>query len=102
MALDNRQEYGIDYEETFALVTKMTTVHTILAIVASQSWPLFQFDVKNAFLHGDLKEEVYVRLPQGFPKPSEGQVALSKRSLYGLKQAPRAWFDKFKDALLKL
>ena len=43
-----------------------------------------------------------MRLPQGFPKPSEGQVALLKRSLYGLKQAPRAWFDKFKDALLKL
>ena len=58
--------------------------------------------MKTAFLHDDLKEEVYMRLPQGFPKPSEGQAALLKRSLYGLKQAPRAWFAKFKDALLKL
>ncbi|RWR91574.1 Retrovirus-related Pol polyprotein from transposon TNT 1-94 [Cinnamomum micranthum f. kanehirae] len=102
VALGNRQEYGIDYDETFAPVAKMTTVRTILAIATSQSWPLFQFDVKNAFLHDDLKEEVYMRFPPGFPKPSEDHVALLKRSLYGLKQAPRAWFDKFKDALLKL
>ena len=63
VALGNRQEYGIDYDETFAPVTKMTTVHTMLAIAASQSWPLYQFDVKNAFLHWDLKEEVYMKIP---------------------------------------
>ena len=90
VALGNRQEYGIDYEETFAPVAKMTTVRTVLAIVASQSWPLYQMDVKNAFLHGDLKEEVYMRLPNGIPSSSKTDVARLRRSLYGLKQAPRA------------
>ena len=90
VALGNRQEYGIDYEETFAPVAKMTTVRTVLAIAASQSWPLYQMDVKNAFLHGDLKEEVYMRLPQGIPSSSKTDVARLRRSLYGLKQAPRA------------
>lgn len=56
VALCNRQEYSVDYEETFALVAKMTTVHTIIVIVASQGWPLHQMDIKNVFLHGNLKD----------------------------------------------
>lgn len=56
VVLGNRQEYGINYDETFALVAKMTTFRTIFAIAASQSYPIFQLDVKNAFLRGDLKE----------------------------------------------
>ncbi|RVW62014.1 Retrovirus-related Pol polyprotein from transposon TNT 1-94 [Vitis vinifera] len=64
-ALGNKQEYGVDYEETFALVAKMTMVQTILAIAASQSWQLHQMNVKNAFLHGDLQEEIYMKLPSG-------------------------------------
>eukprot|EP00268_Persea_americana_P067868 TRINITY_DN9389_c0_g1_i14.p1 TRINITY_DN9389_c0_g1~~TRINITY_DN9389_c0_g1_i14.p1 ORF type:complete len:382 (-),score=56.41 TRINITY_DN9389_c0_g1_i14:482-1627(-) len=102
VALGNRQVYGIDYEETFAPVAKMTTVRTILAIAASQSWPLYQMDVKNAFLHGDLKEDVYMRLPQGVSSIITGAVAKLRRSLYGLKQAPRAWFEKFQHALSHL
>lgn len=81
VALGNKQEYGIYYDETFAPVAKMTTVRTILAITASQYWPLFQFDARNVFLHGDLKEEVYMQLPPGFPKRSDGVVSRLKRSL---------------------
>lgn len=62
VALSNRQEYGINYDETFSPIAKMTTVCTILAMARSQTWQLFQL-VKNAFLHGRLKEEVYIQLP---------------------------------------
>lgn len=63
VALGNRQEYGVDYEETFALVTKMTTICTVISITASQGWPLLQMDVKNAFLYCDLKEQIYMTQP---------------------------------------
>ena len=100
VALGNKQEYGVDYEETFAPVAKMTTVRTILAIAASQSWRLHQMDVKNAFLHGDLQEEIYLKLPSGMTTSSPHDVCKLRRSLYGLKQAPRAWFEKFRSTLL--
>ncbi len=60
VAMGYAQEYGIDYEETFALVTRITSVHSLIAIVAVYQWPLFQMDVKNAFLNSDLIEEVYM------------------------------------------
>lgn len=93
--LGHKQEYGLDYEETFAPVAKMITIRTILAIAASQAWPLHQMDVKNAFLHGNLQEEVYIKLPNGMPTLSPITVCKLKRSLYGLKQAPRVWLEKF-------
>ncbi|XP_060669987.1 retrovirus-related Pol polyprotein from transposon RE1 isoform X4 [Ziziphus jujuba] len=74
----------------------------ISAIAGSQSWPLFQMDVKNAFLHGDLQEEVYMRLPPGVQSDSQNHVCRLRRSLYGLKQAPRAWFQKFSNFLRTL
>ena len=100
VALGNKQEYGVDYEETFAHVAKMTSVRTILAIAASKSWPLHQMDVKNVFLHGDLKEEIYMKLPFGMTTPSPDDVCKLRRSLYRLKQAPLAWFEKFRTTLL--
>jgi len=100
VALGNRQEYGVDYEETFAPVAKMTTVRLIIAIVASKGWSLQQMDVKNAFLHGDLQEEIYMTPPPGFFSTTSTNICKLKRSLYGLKQAPHAWFDKFRSTLL--
>jgi hypothetical protein len=101
VALGNRQEYGVDYEETFAPVAKMTTVRTVISVAASQGWPLHQMDVKNAFLHGDLKEDIYMTPPPGLFSSPSSAVCKLKRSLYGLKQAPRAWFEKFRSTLLR-
>ena len=83
MALGNRQEYGVDYDETFALVAKMTTVRLVLAIAASKGWSLRQMDVKNAFLHGDLKETIYMTPPPGlFSTPSSDVCKLKKVNLW--------------------
>ncbi|CAL1352482.1 unnamed protein product [Linum trigynum] len=97
------QEYGIDFEETFAPVAKMVSVRSLLAVASIRQWPLYQLDVKNAFLHGDLKETVYMEIPPGYPHGNRAnQVCLLHRSLYGLKQAPRAWFEKFQSTILSL
>ena len=92
------QTYGIDYQETFAPVAKMNTVRVILSLAANLDWPLQQFDVKNAFLHGDLMEEVYMDPPPGFT-PKGGKVCKLRKSLYGLKQSPRAWFERLSHSM---
>ena len=84
MARGFTQAYGIDYEETFAPVAKMTTVRLLLAIAAARQCPLYQLDVTNAFLHGDLSEEVYMTPPPGLPHSSQ-QVCRLRRAKYGLK-----------------
>ena len=90
------QTYGIDYDETFAPVAKMNTVRILILCATNFGWPLYQLDVKNAFLHGDLHEEVYMEIPPGFSTPrTAGKVCKLRKSLYGLKQSPRAWFDRF-------
>ena len=95
------QEHGIDYEETFAPVAKMTSIRTIIASAAALKWPLYQMDVKNAFLNGDLSEVVYMQPPPGISAP-DGHVCRLCRALYGLKQAPRAWFERFRQSLLSI
>ncbi|RVW79787.1 Retrovirus-related Pol polyprotein from transposon RE1 [Vitis vinifera] len=90
------QVYGSDYGETFSPVAKIASVRLLLSMAAMCSWPLYQLDIKNAFLHGDLVEEVYMEQPPGFVAQGEsGLVCRLRRSLYGLKQSPRAWFDRF-------
>lgn len=102
MAKGYTQTYGIDYQETFSLVAKLNTVRVLLSLVANLDWPLHQFDVKNAFLHGDLEEEVYMDIPPGYIVPSgDRTVCKLRRTLYGLKQSPRAWFGRFSLAMKK-
>eukprot|EP00268_Persea_americana_P020974 TRINITY_DN21008_c0_g1_i3.p1 TRINITY_DN21008_c0_g1~~TRINITY_DN21008_c0_g1_i3.p1 ORF type:complete len:139 (-),score=20.40 TRINITY_DN21008_c0_g1_i3:93-509(-) len=84
-----KQEYGIDNEETFAPVDKMTTVRYLRSIAAVRHWPLWQMDVKNTFLHRDPHETIYMRPPPGYAYPTK-HVCKLKKSLYGLKQDPRA------------
>ncbi|GJR63477.1 putative RNA-directed DNA polymerase [Tanacetum coccineum] len=85
-----------DYSETFSPVAKINTIRVLISIAANKGWPLHQFDVKNAFLHGELKEEIYMEAPRGFTDNfGEREVCLLKKSLYGLKQSPRAWFGRF-------
>nr|GFA84169.1 retrovirus-related Pol polyprotein from transposon TNT 1-94 [Tanacetum cinerariifolium] len=89
------QEEGIDFEESFAPVARLEAVRIFIAYAAQKSFPIYQIDVKTAFLNGPLKEEVYVAQPDGFVDPDHPEkVYRLRKALYGLKQTPRAWYDK--------
>jgi len=97
------QKFWIDYKETFALVAKMTIFRVLLFVAVNQGWSLYQIDVHNAFLHGELEEEVFMKLPQGHPQShSPNLVCKLHKSIYGLKQSPRAWHTKLSVALQTL
>ncbi|WMV28467.1 hypothetical protein MTR67_021852 [Solanum verrucosum] len=95
------QKEGLDYNETCSLVVKIATVRIVLFIAAQHDWHIHQLDVYNVFLQGDLHDEVYMQLPQGFPSQREsGIVCRLVKSLYGLKQESRQWNVKLTEALL--
>ncbi|WKA03696.1 hypothetical protein VitviT2T_021792 [Vitis vinifera] len=97
------QTYGIDFFETFSLVVKPCTIRLVISIVVSSNRPIKQLDVHNAFLNGDLQEQVFMMQPSGFEDSSfPTHVCRLQKALYGLKQAPRAWFHKLNSFLLQL
>ncbi|GKC74676.1 retrovirus-related pol polyprotein from transposon TNT 1-94 [Tanacetum coccineum] len=95
------QEEGIDFEESFAPVARLEADRIFVAYAAHKSFPIYQMDMKTAFLNGPLKEEVYVAQPEGFVDPDHPEkVYLLRKALYGLKQAPRAWYDELSNFLM--
>lgn len=102
IARGNQQEEGIDFVETYSPVVRTATIRYVLHIACVKGWNIRQLDVESAFLHGDLKETVYMKQPPGFEDPTRPHyVCKLRKSIYGLRQSPRAWFDKFSTFLLE-
>ena len=79
------QTNGVDYFETFSSVARLNSIRVIISVAVSKEWPMFQFDAKNAFLYGDLIEEVYMEQPFGYVAHGENMVCRLKKAIYGLK-----------------
>lgn len=93
------QQYGIDFHETFSPVVNMSCLRVLFALAANKEYCMKKFDIKTAFLYGELNEEIFMDVPEGYE--TKNQVCLLKRSLYGLKQAPLSWNKRFTTFLLK-
>jgi len=97
------QEFGVDYEETFAPVAKLPSIRAVIALAIQHSWELHQMDVKSAYLNGDLDKTIYMEIPPGYNPPnSEGKVCRLLKSLYGLKQAGRQWYKKLSETFFSI
>nr|GEW64691.1 putative ribonuclease H-like domain-containing protein [Tanacetum cinerariifolium] len=96
------KEEGIDYDEVFAPVARIEAIRLFLAFASYMGFPVYQMDVKSAFLYGIIDEEVYVTQPKGFVDPQHlKKVYKIVKALYGLHQAPRAWYATLSTFLLK-
>lgn len=102
MAKGFTQLEGIDYSETFSPMVKITTVILVFIMASSHHYHLQQLNVNNSFLHGDLQEDVYLKVPPGFQVSKPNQVCQLQRSLYRLKQASRQWNFKLNTFLVSL
>ncbi|KAL8153157.1 hypothetical protein V2J09_010917 [Rumex salicifolius] len=96
------QKLGKDYKHTFSPVVNLPTVRIVLPIATAKEWPIHQLDVNNAFLHGFLDEEIYMKVLEGYEKASPHQVCKLQRSLYGLKQTSRQWNQELTHFLVHL
>ena len=97
------QQYGIDFDEVFAPVERIETIRLLISLAASRGWKIRHLDIKTAFLHGELKETVYVKQHEGFVvKGAEGKVYRLHKALNGQRQAPRVWNNKLNEILTEL
>ncbi|XP_020689358.1 uncharacterized protein LOC110104543 [Dendrobium catenatum] len=103
VAQGNQQAHGIDYAETFSPVAKIPTIRVLFTVALFHSWTVQQWDVSNAFLHGQLNDTVYMNQPWWFTDENyPNHVCRLLKSIYGLRQAPRQWYTMFTNHLLKL
>jgi hypothetical protein len=94
------QKEGVDYDETFSLVARYTSIRAIMSIATHMGWRIHQMDVKTSFLNGKIEEEVYLEQPHSFEVHNmANHVCRLKKALYGLKQAPRAWYSRIDNFL---
>lgn len=96
-----QQREGLDLNEIYAPVAKLTTLRVLLVVAANLNLRICQMDVKSAFLYGDIKENVYMHIPEGVKNQNENKVWKLYKSLYGLKKSPRYWNEKFNSVMIK-
>lgn len=96
VATGNHQQAGIDFHETFSPTVRLATIRLVLCIALSKKWSIHQLDVKNAFVHGIITKQLYMRHHLSFIDPQfPKHVCHLKKAIYGLKQSSQAWFHRF-------
>ena len=104
VVLGNQQQYNVDFTETFSPTLRFTSLRLLIMVATHYDWTMFQLDVKTAFLYGDLEEDIFMKLPDGYLDQTNrrGKICKLKKSLYGLKQSPRQWKKNLDTTMRKL